>query len=71
MSILSKLNAKPQKPDYAHTLKQFSAINIGKTLDVSPGYIHSILSGCRKPGKDLDKRLRNLANEVKAELAES
>ena len=71
MSIIQSLKSYDPCPDYAAILRPFSRASIAHHVgDVNPIYISNIISGCRKPGKKLEIKLRELAAGIKAEMAE-
>ena len=68
MSIVKKLSKKPTPPAYAEILNQFPTVAIAEHLNISYSYAKFILNGDRKPGKALEQRFFDLAEQVEAEL---
>ena len=69
MSLIYELST-PKRPEYAETLRQFPLACVAEKVGVSYSYLSNILSGQRKPGGPLERKLKVLARQVKSELAE-
>ncbi len=68
MSLLSELSKKPSPPVYADVLRPLSVYAVADRLDISYSYWRMILLGQRRPGHKLERRILELAEQVKAEL---
>lgn len=71
MSIIAKLSKKPTPPAYAEALNQFPAATVAEHLGITFSYVKMILSGNRKPSPELHQRFVDLADAVRAELAQA
>ncbi|KJR42570.1 hypothetical protein MCHI_001531 [Candidatus Magnetoovum chiemensis] len=70
-NILEYLNnAQPTPPAYAETLKPFNRAVIAKKVNCSTTYLTQIITGYKKPSKELESRLKALAFEIKQALCE-
>ena len=68
MGLISELSTV-KKPVYAETLRQFKLGAVADKVGVSYGYLINVLTGTRKPGAKLDKKLAELAKQIELEQA--
>ena len=67
MSLCAKLSRKPEPPAYAEILNQFPAASVADHLGITYSYVKMILSGNRRPGQALERRLVALSAQVTSE----
>lgn len=60
--------ATPTPPAYSKVLKPFNHAVIAQKVDCSTTYLSQLLSGYKKPSKELEHRLKALAAEIQAAL---
>lgn len=63
-SILDDLNAPPSACQYRTVLEQFPRANVAARLGVSSSHITNVLNGFSAPGKQLEKRIAALVQEI-------
>lgn len=67
MSLLKSLEAKTAHPCRS-VFKKFKNANVARLLGIQPDYFSSIMNGSKNPGKELDRKIFALADQVQAEL---
>ena len=68
MSLLAELSKGYNPPFYAKTFKSFNRGAVADKIGISYGFTSNILSGCRKPGIEIEKRFIKLAAQVETEI---
>lgn len=66
MDLIAELSTVTP-PDYAKILRQFPLGAVAKKAGISYAYTSNVLRGLRRPSKALERRLIDLAEQVKAE----
>jgi len=66
MSIIEELKQKEYHP-CRDIFNDFPRAAVAKQLEIEPAYFSSILNGSRVPGKQLNKKICDLADRIERE----
>lgn len=64
MNILEQLNQDYETPPWAISLKPFKRRQLADILGISAGYLCNVLTGSKRPGRELEQRIISLARQV-------
>lgn len=71
MSLIATLNKPVQEPEFATVLKAFPRPNVANHLGITTQYLDMLIHGRRRPGRNLEERMIELAQKVKSEMAQA
>ena len=67
-SLIAELSKKYTPPEFAKIFKPYTRGAIAEQIGLSYGLTSNILSGCRKPSPELEKRFIALAAQIEFEI---